>query len=225
MFALPSWVEAAAAFMLFLWVLFVSHVLTRWTYRKMVSRDMPHHVAVYYNRKIIHILAGGVVAVLVPFIFKTFTPILALVGVLAVGNYLPHRLKRLNYWYQVEENMYEVHFVIMWGLVMGLGFLLDNVMMAVLPVLFMSVGDGVTGIVRNALFRRRTKSWWGNLAMAAFCIPAGFMLQGVFGGLAGALASVVEKFEFGPIDDNITVPLSGFLVLLIASMTGSPVVV
>ena len=84
MFALPSWVEAAAAFMLFLWVLFVSHVLTRWTYRKMVSRDMPHHVAVYYNRKIIHILAGGVVAVLVPFIFKTFTPILALVGVLAV---------------------------------------------------------------------------------------------------------------------------------------------
>jgi phytol kinase len=225
MFALPSWVEAAAAFMLFLWVLFVSHVLTRWTYRKMVSRDMPHHVAVYYNRKIIHILAGGVVAMLVPFIFKTFTPILALVSVLAVGNYLPHRLKRLNYWYQVEENMYEVHFVIMWGLVMGLGFLLDNVMMAVLPILFMSVGDGVTGIVRNALFRRRTKSWWGNLAMAAFCIPAGFMLQGVFGGLAGALASVVEKFEFGPIDDNITVPLSSFLVLLTASMTGSPVVV
>jgi phytol kinase len=225
MFALPSWVEAAAAFILFLWVLFVSHVLTRWTYRKMVSLDMPHHVAVYYNRKIIHILAGGVVAVLVPFIFKTFTPILALVGVLSVGNYLPHRLKRLNYWYQVEENMYEVHFIIMWGLVMGLGFLLDNVMMAVLPILFMSVGDGVTGIVRNALFRRRTKSWWGNLAMAAFCIPAGFMLQGVFGGLAGALASVVEKFEFGPIDDNITVPLSGFLVLLIASMTGSPVVV
>jgi hypothetical protein len=43
--------------------------------------------------------------------------------------------------------------------------------------------------------------------------------------LAGALASVVEKFEFGPIDDNITVPLSGFLVLLTASMTGSPVVV
>jgi phytol kinase len=121
--------------------------------------------------------------------------------------------------------MYEVHFIIMWGLVMGLGFLLDNVMMAVLPILFMSVGDGVTGIVRNALFRRRTKSWWGNLAMAAFCIPAGFMLQGVFGGLAGALASVVEKFEFGPIDDNITVPLSGFLVLLTASMTGSPVVV
>jgi hypothetical protein len=39
--------------------------------------------------------------------------------VLAVGNYLPHRLKKLNYWYQVEENMYEVHFIIMWGLVMG----------------------------------------------------------------------------------------------------------
>ncbi len=225
MFALPSGEEALAASLLFLWVLFISHVLTRWTYNKMVSRDTPHHVAVYYNRKIIHILAGGVVAVLVPFIFKTFTPILALVGVLAVGNYLPHRLKKLNYWYQVEENTYEVHFVVMWGLVMGLGFLLGNVMMAVLPVLFMSVGDGVTGIVRNALFRKRTKSWWGNLAMALFCIPAGFMLQGVSGALAGALASAVEKFEFGRIDDNITVPLSGFLVLLTASMMGSPGVV
>jgi len=218
MFALPSGEEALAASLLFLWVLFISHVLTRWTYRKMVSRNMPHHVAVYYNRKIIHILAGGVVAVLVPFIFKNFTPILALVGVLAVGNYLPHRMKKLNYWYQVEENMYEVHFVIMWGLVMGLGFLLENVMMAVLPVLFMSVGDGVTGIVRNALFRRRTKSWWGNLAMALFCIPAGLVLHGVSGALAGALASVIEKFEFGRIDDNITVPLTGFMVLLTASM-------
>jgi len=211
--------EMGVSTLLFLWVLFVSLLLTRKTYYIWVRRGMAHNVAVYYNRKIIHILAGGVVAVIVPFIFKSYLPILALVTVLAVGNYLPHQLKRLHHWYQVEENMYEVHFIIMWGAVMGLGFLLDNLIIAVLPILFMSVGDGVTGFVRNILFSRRTKSWWGNLAMACFCIPAGLALYGLAGALAGALASIVEKFEFGPIDDNITVPLIGFLILYSATST------
>jgi len=216
-------VEAAYTAALFVWVLAVSLVLTRKLYGWMRSRGVEHHVAVYYNRKVVHILAGGVVAVLVPFLLKSYFLVAALVAVLAVGNYIPHRRRRLLYWYQVEENMYEVNFIIMWGLVMGLGYYLNNIMLGVLPILFMSVGDGVTGLVRNALYGRRTKSWWGNLAMAVFCVPAGYLLYGVAGAVAGALASVVEKFEFGVIDDNITVPLVSFLaVASLSSLITSP---
>ncbi|MEM0384455.1 MAG: hypothetical protein QXV27_06395 [Candidatus Caldarchaeum sp.] len=216
-------VEAVYAVVLFAWVLAVSLVLTRKLYGWMRSRGVEHHVAVYYNRKVVHILAGGVVAVLVPFLLKSYVLVAALVAVLAVGNYIPHRRRRLLYWYQVEENTYEVNFIIMWGLVMGLGYYLNNIMLGVLPILFMSVGDGVTGLVRNALYGRRTKSWWGNLAMAVFCVPAGYLLYGVAGAVAGALASVVEKFEFGVIDDNITVPLVSFLaVASLSSLITSP---
>jgi len=52
--------------------------------------------------------------------------------------------------------------------------------------------------------------------LVAFSIPAGVIL-GIAGILAGASVSVVEHFEFGPIDDNITVPSMSFLILVIAN--------
>jgi hypothetical protein len=45
--------------------------------------------------------------------------------------------------------------------------------------------------------------------LVAFSIPAGV--------IAGAIVSVVEHFEFGPIDDNIMVPSISFLILVIAN--------
>jgi len=85
----------------------------------------------------------------------------------------------------------------------------------ILPILFMSFGDAITGIVRNVIYKRRTKSWWGNLAMAIFSIPTGAIL-GVAGMLAGAVASLVEHFEFKYVDDNITVPTFSFIILILA---------
>ncbi len=223
--SIPTPDEFIYVIALFVWVLFVSHYLCKRIYNALLRRGYEQNVAVYYNRKIIHILAGGLVSILVPFLFKSFTLIAILVTVLAIGNYLPHRSGRIWYWYQVKENMYEVHFIIMWGLIMGLGFLLGNLAIGVLPILFMSVGDGVTGLVRNMLYHRRTKSWWGNIAMALFCIPAGFLTFGVSGAVAGFAASLVEKLEFGWIDDNITVPLISFIILLALPMSGVPVFV
>jgi len=181
-----------------------------------MKHKLKENVAIYYNRKIIHILAGGVVSIIVPFVFKT--PILpfVLAMVFAFLTYLPHKMNKIMYWFQTNDNIYEVHFCIMWGIIIALGWLLTNgnYWIGILPLLFMSVGDAVTGIVRNALFKRRTKSWWGNLAMALFSIPVGAIL-GIAGMLAGAIASVIEHFELNPIDDNITVPLSSFLILLV----------
>lgn len=193
--------------------------LTKKTYDLMLRRGLQHKVAVYYNRKIIHVLAGGLVAFIVPSVFET--PLLPLVMALLLGvfTYIPHRVGRLMYWFQVEDNLYEVSFCVMWGVIIALGWLLSrgNFWIGVVPVLFMAIGDSATGFVRNMLFGRRTKSWWGNLAMAAVSIPMGAIL-GVAGMIAGALASIIEHFEFPPIDDNVTVPLASFIILLLMAL-------
>jgi dolichol kinase len=214
MILIPDMHEVVITLILFLWVIFISHFLTRIIYNHLMRRGLPHRVAVYYNRKVLHMLTGGLVAVLVPYVFRGPLLLIVMVAVLAVGNYLPHRMNRLFYWYQVEDNMYEVHFIIMWGVIMTLGFIIGNIWLAVLPTIFMSFGDGITGIVRNSIYRRRTKSWWGNIAMMGICAPVGYFLLGIAGLAAGVAASLVEKFEYKWLDDNITVPLVSFLILI-----------
>ena len=185
----------------------------------MRKRGMTHIKAVYYNRKIIHILAGGVAAFLVPYLFTTPLYPGVLATVLAIATYLPHKKNKLMDWFQTEDNMYEVHFCITWGLVISLGWLIfKNWWYGVIPVSFMAFGDGVTGIIRNMMYNKRTKSWIGNLAMAAVTIPLGYIALGNVGALAGLLASIVEHFEVtNIIDDNITVPLTSFLTILVGS--------
>jgi phytol kinase len=217
-FVIMSFIEEALeTILLFAWVIFVAMFLTRRLYNYMTSCGVEHYVAVYYNRKVIHILAGGLCAVIVTFAFETpFLPLL-MAAVLAVFLYTPHRIGKIMSWFQVEDNMYEVSFAIMWGIILSLGWTISggNFWFGVLPVLFMAVGDAITGIVRNIIYRRRTKSWKGNLAMALFSIPIGSTL-GVAGILAGVAASIVEHFEFKPIDDNITVPLVSLIILSVA---------
>ena len=216
---LISFEEVIATVILFAWVVFVVAFLTKRLYGVMMKRKFSHNVAVYYNRKVIHILTGGLVAFLTPLIFKTPIMPFSMAMLLSVLTYVPHKTGKLMYWFQTEENMYEVSFCIMWGIVITFGWLVSggNFWFGVLPVLFMSVGDAVTGIVRNMLYKRRTKSWWGNLAMALFSISIGATL-GLAGIIAGALASVIEHFEFNPIDDNITVPASSFIILLLTKI-------
>ncbi|MEM1583224.1 MAG: dolichol kinase [Nitrososphaerota archaeon] len=209
--------EIGVTVVLFAWVVFLVTLLTKKTYLYMRGIGLPENVAVYYNRKIIHILAGGLVAVIIPYVFSTPLLPLVMAFLLGVFTYIPHKTGKLMYWFQVEKNMYEVSFCIMWGLIIAVGWVISNgnYWVGILPVLFMSVGDAVTGLVRNTLFKKRTKSWWGNLAMAMVSIPMGAIL-GIAGVIAGALASLVEHFEYHPIDDNITVPLTSFTVLALA---------
>jgi len=211
--------ESIATALLFSWVIFVAIVLTKYLYKWMKDRGVEHNVAVYYNRKIIHMLAGGLVAALVPFIFRTSLLPFAMAMLLAIFIYMPHKMGKIMYWFQTEDNMYEVSFAVMWGIIISLGWLFSggDFWFGVLPVLFMSVGDAVTGVVRNVIYKKRTKSWWGNLVMALFSIFLGAIL-GFAGILAGAAASVVEHFEFRPIDDNVTVPFVSFVILILAKL-------
>lgn len=209
--------EVSVTMLLLSWVIFVVVFLTRKTYDFMIRRKVVHHVAVYYNRKMIHILAGGLCALIIPAAFKSFILPLIMSMLLSIFLLICHRGKRLMYWFQTEDNSYEVSFCIMWGLIISLGWILSegDFRIGVLPVVFMSIGDAITGIVRNIIYERRTKSWWGNLAMALFSVIAGTSM-GFAGILAGAAASIVEHFEFKFIDDNVLIPLTSFIILLLA---------
>ena len=207
--------ELIYALILFIWVLFLVAFLTKRIYHHYIRKGMKERVIIYYNRKIIHMLAGGLIALLTPFIFTEVYIPFTLAMILAIVSYIPYKTGKLNYWYQVPENIFDVHFCLMWGFAILLSKLLFNDWwMGIVPILFMSFGDAVTGIVRNIKFKRRTKSWWGNLAMMAICIPIGSIL-GLKGVLSAIIVSIIEHYEYKWINDNITVPIISFLMISI----------
>ncbi|HEY0087626.1 MAG TPA: dolichol kinase, partial [Candidatus Lokiarchaeia archaeon] len=59
--------------------------------------------------------------------------------------------------------------------------------------------------------QKRTKAWEGSLAMLIVCILIGFKM-GWAGIIAAIFATIFEKLEF--IDDNISIPIVSFLILL-----------
>lgn len=198
-----------------IYVLVIVFLATRGLYSYMISRGLEHNVAVYYNRKVIHMLCGGVAALLVPLIFSSpLTPLLMgfLLGSLC---YIPYRLGKLLYWFQVWENKYDVHFCLAWGVsVFILWAVLGNPYYAILPALYISFGDAVTGIVRNTLFKRRTKHWAGNIAMAFTVIPVGYIYAGMPGLVSAIASSIVEKIEYRWLDDNVLIPITSLIILL-----------
>jgi len=129
---------------------------------------------------------------------------------------------------QTEQNMNDATFALMLGLsVFALWHYSDQPWLAILPSLYMAFGDGVTGIIRNKMFARRTKSAWGNLGMAILCIPLGWFVGKmvtpaipVWGVISAVVASIVERYEFGPIDDNILIVIASSIVLLIGLNLG-----
>ena len=199
---------------------------TKKTYQLMKNKGIKNNVAVYYNRKLIHMFAGGVVVLIVPFVFSTpWYPLLAGL-ILTILTYIPHATGNILYWFQTKENLNDVNFCIMWALtVFLLWIILGNPWIAIIPPVFMAFGDGVTGIVRNAVFKKRTKHPIGNVFMVIVCIIFGYVLAGqagipIWGIIAGIVASVVERYEFGPIDDNILITISASIILYIGSYAG-----
>jgi len=208
--------DVARSLPLALWVLFVVHVLSRWSYEWAAAR-WGRGVGVYFARKVIHMAAGGLVALLVPFVFQE--PLVpALLGVaLAAYVYLPHRTGRLYDWFQDPSNISEVYYCLAWAVAV-LAAWPFNVWLAVYPLFLMSFGDGVTGIIRGIRQRRRVKSWDGSIGFFAVSAPVGYLLFGAVGALVAAVATLLEKA--GVVDDNISVPLASLALLLAAHAAG-----
>lgn len=198
---------------------------TRRAYAIMVGKGVEANVAIYYNRKIVHMAGGGVVALLVPFLFTSPTYPLLVGLLLSAFTYIPHATGKRLYWLQTADNKNDVKFTMMWGVsIFVIWLLLNDPFLAILPSTFMAFGDGVTGVARNAVFKRRTKSWVGNVFMVAVCIPLGYWLGGAatppipgWGVLAGVVASYIERYELGPIDDNILITVVATVILLVGA--------
>jgi len=197
--------------------------LTKKTYDLMISRRIKKNDAIYYNRKLVHILAGGVVTLIVPIVFSSsFHPLFCGLAITII-TYLSHKRRRgkILYWFQTEDNINDVSFCFMWGVtIFVLWEITGNPWIAIIPSVFVSFGDGITGFARNALFKKRTKHPIGNIFMAAVCIPLGYFLAGLggiaIGGIIAAIvASLMERYEFGLIDDNILITVSSSIVLYI----------
>ena len=202
--------------------------LTRTPYRMMVDRGVEPIRAVYYNRKIIHMAGAGIPSLFVPLVFTHWGyPMLGGV-ILGIFLYVTHATGRRLYWFQLEENRNDVTFALMWWVSVALlWWLLGDPWLAILPAIFLSFGDGVTGVVRNYLIRRRTKHISGNICMALVSAPMAWFIASqadpalpVWAVIAALVASVVERYEFGPIDDNVLITVSSTLILLLGSIIG-----
>ena len=188
---------------LLLWNLFVIHYLAKWVYNFVQKYEgIP---AAYIGRKIIHIFVAGITTILIPIFYSGYYEF-AILSTFGLSVYLFFwRQYKLMHWFQVRENMYEVHFSLAYGAILLIGVLLQNLMVSLIPLLFMSFGDSATGLVRAVTQKKQVKSWDGSLAMFIVCSIIGWLFLGVYGIIIAAVATLVERIP--GIDDNITVPI------------------
>jgi len=197
--------------LLLVWNLFVINYLAKWVYNIVQKyKDIP---AAYIGRKIVHIFGGGITAVLIPIFYEGYYGLVTLSAFGLATYLLMKRHYNLMYWFQIKENMYEIHFAIAYGTILLVGIILENLMIGLIPLLFMSFGDSATGLIRAVTQKRHVKSWEGSLAMFLICSIIGYSLLEIYGIFVGAAATLVEKIP--GIDDNITVPaITALLIYL-----------
>jgi hypothetical protein len=207
---------------------FIVIFLTKKFYDFMLTKHFTKKVAVYYNRKLIHIFAGGIVVLIVPFVFSSpWFPLFSAI-VMTIIMYIAHRRGNTFYWFQTEDNINDVSFCFMWGIaIFVLWIIFGNPWIAIIPPAFIAFGDGITGIVRNIAFKERRKHIIGNIYMMGVCIPIGYYFASaggpsipLWGVIAAVVASLFERYEFGIIDDNVLVAGSATLLLYIGGILG-----
>lgn len=217
------WVFALAIYV------FAVIFITKYFYDYLIRKKFKKTVAVYYNRKLIHIFAGGMIVLAVPFVFtEPLFPLLSAL-ILTLIMLITHRTGRIFYWFQTSKDLNDVSFCFMWGVaIFILWIVFDNPWVAVIPPALIAFGDGITGIVRNLAFKERRKHPIGNIYMAGVSIPIGYFfgsisgLEGLafWGVIAAIVASVFERYEFGPVDDNFLITISATAVLFIGGIIG-----
>ena len=185
-----------------------------------ISKIVSRHTSIYVARKAIHMLGGGIVAILSPFVFSS--PLVPIIASYTLMSYLMVRRFKdgIMNWFQEKNNYGEIFFTFSFGTLLLLMWLLDGnywstryVLIPLLPIYYMSFGDGVTGIIRNYVYKRRVKGLWGSLGMALLCIPLGYYFFRIYGAISGVIATAVELFPL--IDDNLSIPFISFLFLYV----------
>lgn len=184
-----------------------------------ISKIVSKYTSIYVARKAIHMLGGGIVAILSPFLFSS--PLIPIIASYFLMTYLILKRARdgIMGWFQERSNYGEIYYTFSFGTVLLLMWLLEggsfwftkDVFIPLLPIYYMSFGDGVTGIIRNYVYKRRVKGFWGSVGMAVVCILLGYYFFGFYGVISGVIATIVEALPV--IDDNLSIPFASFLFL------------
>lgn len=204
---------------LFAWSLLCAALLSKRWYEFLVNRGVKKEKAIFSSRKFIHIWAAGLTSFAVPFLFSSPTvPFIASL-ILAAITYIPHKKDKLMDWFQIRGNIDEVYFLITWGFtLLAIWLIVGSPYPAVLPGIFLSVGDAIAGEVRNILYESKNKSIVGNIVMMVFNCIVGYLFFGFIGFVAGFFSALVEKFEI--IDDDISVPLVSTIIIILGVLLG-----
>ena len=214
--------EILLTFALIIYIILISYG-TKNIYEWMREKGIEKRDAIYFNRKFVHIFAGGIVTLFIPFFSSPIFPLIAGI-MMTLITFLSHLKGGRLYWFQTSEDKNDVNFCVMWTIsIVGLWYMLGNPWIAIIPAIYMAFGDGVTGLVRNIFFKKRLKHPIGNCFMFAVCAPMGTILallsdtkgMTLWAVAAAAVASYIERYEFGSIDDNILITSSSSIVLII----------
>ena len=165
---------------------------------------------VWVNRKLIH-LSSVPAVIFYMYIFKTPYPYIFFSIFFTILLYLKHVRNDLSGWFQVEGNYGEVFFTLSYGFISSIFWGINRVLGGLI-MLFMAVGDSITGIVRSRFVDRWQKHWTGSLAMLIASVLMGYILYGLWGVLLGFIATIFEAQPY--LDDNLAVPLASGLTAL-----------
>ncbi len=174
----------------------------------------------WVNRKIIHFSTIPAVYAYLYIFNEVYVWTIASLA-FSLCTLLPHLKNREMDWFQIRGNFGEVYYCFMY-LVVGSAFFYVNRPLAATAMLLTAVGDGVTGIVRFFLFKRREvaissyastdpsvrkacKTLAGTIAYLVVSIPLAIALLGLFeGSVIAVVSAIAEKQHL--LDDNLAIP-------------------
>jgi len=180
----------------------------------------------YLSRKIGH-LGGGVAYLLCGFLFDSWLWPLVLATVFTLLLFSARFIKG-NLFRGVGGAGRPMAFAEVWfpaasiiSIAIGWAWLGDR-WLALLPALFLSFGDAVTGLTRSIVYHREFKGNMGSVAMVIICLLLAWILYEPFwiGAVGALVATAVERFtpmSKGWIDDNYTIVLSSLLTMGVLS--------
>lgn len=176
----------------------------------------------WVNRKIIHF---STVPALYAYLYIFNEVYVWTIASLAFFLYtlIPHLMDREMKWFQIKGNFGEVYYCLMYFFI-GSAFFYINRPLAVVAMLLTAIGDGVTGIVRFFLFKKKEeaitlytstnpqirkacKTLIGTIAFIIAGIPISiFLLETLKGTLVTFISAIAEKQHL--IDDNLAIPIA-----------------
>jgi dolichol kinase len=166
---------------------------------------------VWVNRKLIHLSSSPAA---ISYMYVLGEPYLFFLFAIMFAFFLSfsHLRSKEFSWFQMKNNFGEVFYCVSFA-ALSIGFWSFNRILAGVIMLFMSIGDSVTGIIRSRIVKERKKHWAGSVGMLVACLIIGFWFLGVNGAILAVIATLAEYQPW--IDDNLSVALVSSLAGLV----------